>query len=127
LLDLYLPHLTEPYVQLASNKMQKFLKRLLLLAIFSFATSCQKSVTYYDDSPKPPTPLRYYQPNYPTRYNNPRYPHSGVYRNPYKMPPRNYYPYYDLDNYYVPPAGYNPYDKQETEFNSGKFNLNNIM
>lgn len=107
--------------------MRNHFKWLLLLATFTLLISCQKSVTYYDDSPKPPTPLRYYKPNYPVRYDSYNRARSGVYQNPYNMPPRNYYPYYDMDNYYVPPAGYNPYDKQETEFNSGKFNLNNIM
>ncbi len=33
-------------------------------------------------------------------------PYSGAYSNPYALPPRPYYQYYDYDQYYVPPAGY---------------------
>ena len=51
----------------------------------------------------PPTP--------PGRYNGPRTyervvdPSSRLYQNPYAQPPRRYYPYYDIDYYYVSPTG----------------------
>jgi len=36
-------------------------------------------------------------------------PYSRGYKNPYNAPPRTYYPYYDMDQYYVPPTYYNGY------------------
>jgi len=44
--------------------------------------------------------------HYPKSYQQYGRPNSGTYRNPYQSPPRNYYPYYDHDYYYVPPINY---------------------
>ncbi len=41
--------------------------------------------------------------NSPYQYQQPA---SRYYSNPYAMPPQNQYPYYDGDQYYVPPTYY---------------------
>lgn len=94
--------------------------------VCSCVFSCRSSVTYYDESRKPPIPLKYYRSQAPVRYDRFYSPSSRAYQNPYSGAPRNYYPYYDMDHYYVPPAGFNPYDRDD-EFKGGKFDINNIM
>lgn len=42
----------------------------------------------------------------PQAYSPYNSPYSRRYVNPYAYPPRNYYPYYDYDQYYVPPSNY---------------------
>ena len=71
---------------------------------------------YYPQNP-------YYQQNQPGvqrgyggGYQYP--PASRYYSNPYAFPPQNNYPYYDSDQYYVPPKSYgtNDYNNNENVF-----------
>ncbi len=50
----------------------------------------------------------YYSPKSPYQSSPYQYqqPASRYYSNPYAMPPQNQYPYYDGDQYYVPPTSY---------------------
>ena len=107
--------------------MLKILRDLSFFIILCCVLSCQRSVTYVDESRKPPIPPNYYRSSVPARYDNFYQPGSRRYQNPYGMAPRNYYPYYDIDHYYVPPAGYNPYDNRDNEFKGGTFDMNNIL
>ena len=75
-----------------------FVKIFFLSALFLYAASCSQNNVV-----RP----RYYQP---TGYENFYRPDSGLYQNPYQQAPRNYYPYYDSDYYYVPPAGYSTHE-----------------
>ena len=99
----------------------------LALITLCCAASCQRSVTYYDESRKPPVPPKYYRSAAPVRYDSFYQPKSRMYRNPYKMAPKNYYPYYDSDYYYIPPTSYNPYDNRDNEFKGGRLDANNIF
>ena len=56
---------------------------------------------YYAPSP---------QQNGQQPYNQYQTPASRYYSNPYANPPQNYYPYYDGDQYYAPPASYGSTD-----------------
>lgn len=106
----------------------KNLFRWLFFAIFLALVSCQRSVTYYDESRKPPIPPKHYRSTAPVRYDNFSQPSSGRYQNPYNRAPNRYYPYYDYDYYYVPPTGYNPYDRDnDIEFKGAKFDMNNLF
>ncbi len=70
--------------------------------------------------PQTMSPQQYYyaQP----AYAQPAYPQpipgSRFYSNPYALPPSNYYPYYDADQYYVPPYYQNNIEPQ-TNRNAG--------
>lgn len=49
----------------------------------------------------------YQAPQYYPKAYEPYYrPYSKGYVNPYYRAPRNYYPYYDHDQYYIPPRNY---------------------
>ena len=95
-------------------------------------------------APNPSTPVRvtpdyyYRQPAYPNYYQpqpytqNPyqgNYGGSRYYSNPYAIPSQQSYPYYDGDQYYVPPTYYNnaePYPQnssysQPSNKNGGAF------
>lgn len=56
----------------------------------------------------PPRQDGYYysQPYYNGGYQYQYQPASRYYNNPYAVPPQNQYPYYDGDQYYVPPTSY---------------------
>ena len=91
---------------------------------------------YYYRQPSYPAQQQYYQPpgyppqqnyqqqGYPAQYPTqaPSYyyppqvpPGSRFYSNPYAIPPSNYnYPYYDGDQYYVPPTSYNGVEGQQS-------------
>lgn len=58
-------------------------------------------------------PGGYYQP-----YTNQAPPSSRFYSNPYAIPPSNNYPYYDGDQYYVPPNAYQNIETQNTGVSS---------
>ena len=62
--------------------------------------------SYYQQQQQYQAPAPYYQP--PQQYQQQPYytPQGGsrFYSNPYAIPPSNYYPNYDADQYYVPPA-----------------------
>lgn len=89
----------------------KFFHRCFLVIICLEIISCNKEDVYlYDKTGF--VPQKQYVPaaNYPRQGYAPSYPPSSrAYRNPYDAPPNNYYPYYDLDQYYVPPTYYNNY------------------
>lgn len=88
---------------------------LALFVICFLAFSCEKEVVYvydrtdFDAGYRPHSQPKYYTPQY-TPYNQPR---SKDYRNPYQAPPRNYSPYYDSDQYYVPPTQFITKESQE--------------
>jgi hypothetical protein len=96
---------------------------LALLIVLFFCVACGSNSNY----PVQPTPLYNQNPQYqpqqyvpPARqdsyyYSQPYYsggyqyqqqPASRTYNNPYAIPPQNQYPYYDGDQYYVPPTNY---------------------
>lgn len=92
---------------------------LILTTLFACATDNNKSAnpTYnqYQQQPQyAPSPTRqdgyYYSPSGQPAYSSSPYqyqqPASRYYSNPYAMPPQNQYPYYDGDQYYVPPTYY---------------------
>ncbi|MES2961774.1 MAG: hypothetical protein V4694_05260 [Pseudomonadota bacterium] len=66
----------------------------------------QQPAPYYPPQQQYQAPAPYYQP--PQQYQQQPYytPQGGsrFYSNPYAIPPANYYPNYDADQYYVPPA-----------------------
>lgn len=104
-----------------SSKIYRFLSYSIL---FLSLLSCQKEVVYYDDGYYN-NPNRYYNRQVPRMYDNFNTPASRIYQNPYAPAPRNYYPYYDSDYYYIPPTNYNPYQDEEEFFKGGKFDINN--
>lgn len=67
----------------------------------------------------PPQPQQYYAPS-PYQYQQPA---SRNYNNPYAVQRQNTYPYYDGDQYYVPPTYYgSPYsDNSAPDMGSQKF------
>ncbi len=74
---------------------------------------------YYQQSPYhyqvPPTVQRGYGGGY-------QYPPaSRYYSNPYAFPPQNHYPYYDSDQYYVPPSTYGSTDYDNPDGGFEKF------
>jgi hypothetical protein len=64
-------------------------------------------VYLYDKTGSLPDQNYSYTPPYPKSYVPYTRPNSRAYQNPYNLPPRNYYPYYDADQYYIPPRYYN--------------------
>ena len=76
----------------------------------------------YRNTNVPQQPAPYFQPNpyyhqvpppvMRQGYNDGYYypPNSRYYSNPYALPPRGGYPYYDADQYYVPPNSYGTSD-----------------
>ena len=79
-------------------------------------TAVKPAYNQYQQQPAQyaPPPVRqdgyYYTPGQQPAYNSSPYqyqqPASRYYNNPYAMPPQNQYPYYDGDQYYVPPTYY---------------------
>lgn len=67
---------------------------------------------------RPAPDYYYYQPYYP-QYQRPA---SRYYNNPYSFQPPAQYPYYDTDQYYVPPAAYNPAVENEPNTQGPAFN-----
>lgn len=58
---------------------------------------------YYQQPQSYYPPVAPYQPQGGSRY----------YSNPYAIPPSSQYPYYDADQYYVPPTYYNNVERQQ--------------
>lgn len=80
-------------------------KFFFILLVASLPASCTKEDQYlYDRTGFTP---KTYQGVYPAKYVPYKSPGSRNYKNPYKRPPSNQYPYYDHDYYYVPPIYYN--------------------
>lgn len=76
---------------------------IILLAVFS----CVKDNGCDDRNlgrKVPPSEDGFYNPKEYAPYSD---PYSRGYFNPYSHPPRKYAPYYDYDQYYVPPSEYN--------------------
>lgn len=85
---------------------------VLLIAANLFACSSggevsQTSSPSYNQYSPPRQNYNYNSP--PSYYGSPyqyQYPSSRQYNNPYALPPQSQYPYYDGDQYYVPPTYY---------------------
>lgn len=94
-----------------------FVKKILLPVAFCLLIlSCKTEEVYLYDKTGFSPERRYYTPypnNAPTRYDSYGRPHSREYQNPYDFPPKKYYPYYDSDQYYVPPSYYHNIEAQE--------------
>jgi hypothetical protein len=96
----------------------KALLILILLIIFMFLASCssdknqtyqyQQYDSYLQSEKNAPRENRDSQPTYINNPNQYQFPNSSYYSNPYALPPQNKYPYYDGDQYYVPPTYYAP-------------------
>ena len=78
--------------------------------------------------PEPAPVGGYYAPYnqgrpYPERYETYSQPHSRAYKKPYDVAPYQYYPYYDYDQYYVPPTQYKNIENIErgTNATDGKY------
>lgn len=88
-------------------------KIISITFILMLLFACNKEEVYlYDKTgfvPNSTSPRyqKYQSPYRPRAYQQYQNPHSGAYQNPYDFPPRNLYPYYDSDRYYVPPSYYN--------------------
>lgn len=79
------------------------------VAVFSCSNKNLESQSRYIEQ-KQYIPTRTYYPKSSNPYPK---PYSGNYRNPYALPPRNYYPYYDYDQYYVAPRFYQGNEQQD--------------
>ncbi len=104
---------------MAINQLQSYYSLALIIVCLA-CYSCTYDVYNHDNS----IGSGYYQ-QYPSNYQQYNAPRSRIYNNPYKTPPRNYYPYYDYDYYYIPPANYRntePYSSGGLETNSGPDN-----
>ncbi len=96
---------------------------ILILGWLLFSSSCSQRDSYITSSPKiPNSSYNYNQGNYPRAYQRQYQPNSRAYNNPYKYPPRNYYPYYDFDQYYTPPTQYQNIES----YDSGNSNTGSI-
>lgn len=76
----------------------------------------------YPPQPYPPQAAPYpYQQPYPPQYPQRIPPQGGsrFYSNPYAIPPSDYYPQYDADQYYVPPTYYQNIEKPPEFINRG--------
>lgn len=95
----------------------------LLVVVFSWLfvfSSCAPRESYVTSSPAiPNSSYNYNQGNYPRSYQPYYQPNSRTYNNPYNYPPRNYYPYYDFDQYYVPPTQYQNIENRSGFSNTG--------
>jgi hypothetical protein len=98
---------------------------LLVLILLSGCSSGNDNQSYQYQQKYAPAPAQrqnYYAPQ-PSYVNSPyqyQQPASRYYSNPYAMPPQNQYPYYDGDQYYVPPTYYgipNTDNKPASSFN----------
>ncbi|MES2677716.1 MAG: hypothetical protein V4612_05325 [Pseudomonadota bacterium] len=107
------------------NKLLQYITNLILAILIVGLFGCasgsnqnaqnsQPSYNQYQQQPQyAPAPARqdgyYYNQQQPAYTNSPyqyQQPASRYYSNPYAMPPQNQYPYYDGDQYYVPPTYY---------------------
>ncbi|MES2961771.1 MAG: hypothetical protein V4694_05245 [Pseudomonadota bacterium] len=81
-----------------------------LIFLFSCAeVPVNNSIT--TDYPNGQQPYYHYSPQ---TYYPQIAPGSKVYSNPYAIPPREYYPYGDFDQYYVMPSGYDSSEPDQT-------------
>ena len=100
----------------------RYFCRILFLIFFGLLIfSCREDVLYPYDKNKLGNPiypdsghnhLGYGNQNRQSYDNSRSQPYSRGYSNPYNFPPHNYYQYYDSDQYYVPPTGYNNVEPQ---------------
>lgn len=110
---------------------QPWLKLKLIIFLAFILSSCsggsnnnQPSPIYIQQQPSygqpTPAPGGYYGGGGGQYYGSPyqyTQPASRYYSNPYALPPRNVYPYYDVDQYYVPPTSYGAYNN-DNPYNS---------
>ena len=84
-------------------------KSLFRVCFFIFSCvaifSCKQEQVYYRNQNSIPRQQRW-QPNYQNNYRPYQAPNSRAYQNPYDQNNRQYYQYYDQDQYYVPPTNY---------------------
>jgi hypothetical protein len=81
--------------------------KIFSLLIFFTLISCNSNKNYdkYDYI----KPNYQYNQQYQRQQNVPKYyypPNSRYYNDPYILPQQNASPYYDIDQYYVPPTNY---------------------
>ena len=85
---------------------QRFLSYLLItISLLNF--SCENRDPYRYESLL--QSYKYVPADVPADFVPYKKPSSRKYLNPYVPAPRNYYPYYDMERYYVPPNYYNGY------------------
>jgi len=99
------------------------------LIIFSCSSNESSPYTNYNPNPQPnyqnsyPYQNQYY--NAPTPYYQapaPYYqPNSRAYSNPYILPQQYASPYYDTDQYYVPPSSYYNIERPQSSGANNKF------
>jgi hypothetical protein len=99
---------------------------IVILSWLLVSSSCGQRESYITSSPKiPNSSYNYNQSSYPRSYQQQYKPASRAYNNPYNYPPRNYYPYYDFDQYYTPPIQYQGNESRDPRpsesGSSGKF------
>lgn len=90
------------------KSLEKHVCHAILVMFMCFTTSCNRE----DRSGV----RRYHNPR--NIYEDPAYdnkPYSGRYSNPYATLPKSY-PYYDQDQYYVPPKGYSTYGRSDNAY-----------
>lgn len=91
-----------------------FGKKYLISIIFClFIASCKTEEIYLYDKTGFTPERKFYTPNRSRSYDPYGRPHSRAYKNPYDFPSQNYHPYYDSDQYYVPPSYYNNVEPQQ--------------
>jgi len=92
--------------------MLKYLLVILMLFVFSCA---KDNNNYY---PQGYAPQPYQQQYYPQQYYR---PNSRAYSNPYTLPQQYASPYYDTDQYYVPPTNYYNIEKPDVSPTNNKY------
>lgn len=102
------------FSEMICKKMPNKYKISFCCLVFCFADfSCTKKTNSDLPAYLPATQYSPVQTQYPQRYDYPyNRPYSSGYTNPYAYPPQNYSPYYDSDQYYIPPRSYQSYEQE---------------
>ena len=78
--------------------------KYLLIIFCIFVYSCSSKQDQYYENNK--IPYQYQNQYAPIQQYQPYIPNSRVYTNPYALPQQYSPPYYDSDQYYIPPTNY---------------------
>ena len=78
--------------------------KYFLIIFCAIIYSCSSKQDKYYENYK--TPYQYQNQYAPTQQYQPYAPNSRAYNNPYALPQQYATPYYDADQYYVPPTNY---------------------
>ncbi len=98
--------------------------KIFCCLILCLLISCFRKGDNGDSSYSPPMQYSPVQIFYP-QLNRQTLPYSGYYRNPYSYSPQNYYPYYyDSDQYYVPPVGYQSFEDNHYREGAIRYKIN---